>query len=147
MRNLIVFSVLLAVQLAWGCAWADLFVYPAKGQSAEQTEKDKYECYQWAKQNTGVDPMQGATQQQKSDTSGDVAKGVVGGALSGLVIGNIAGGSGSKGAAAGAVFGGIGSASRSHRRQSSQQQASGQSRANYDRAYGACLEGRGYTVK
>ena len=126
-------------------ASAEVFVYPAKGQSAEQTDKDKYECYQWAKNNTGVDPMQAAPPAQ-TDTSGDVAKGVVGGAVSGLVIGNIAGGSGSKGAAAGALFGGIGSAARSSRRQSSQQ-VSAESQASYDRAFAACLEGRGYTVK
>lgn len=38
----------------------DLIIYPAKGQSQEQMEKDKYECYKWAKQQTGVDPMQQA---------------------------------------------------------------------------------------
>ena len=34
------------------------FIYPDKGQSAEQQEKDKYECYAWAKGQTGFDPMQ-----------------------------------------------------------------------------------------
>ncbi|GAB63029.1 MAG: glycine zipper family protein [Candidatus Jettenia sp.] len=34
-----------------------LIIYPAKGQSQEQMEKDKYECYSWAKQQTGFDPM------------------------------------------------------------------------------------------
>jgi hypothetical protein len=28
----------------------ELVIYPAKGQSAEQMDKDKYECYTWAKQ-------------------------------------------------------------------------------------------------
>src|SRR5258708_36969599 len=32
------------------------FVYPANGQSAEQTERDRYECHLWAVQQTGVDP-------------------------------------------------------------------------------------------
>lgn len=36
----------------------DLVVYPAKGQAQEQMQKDKYECYGWAKQQTGFDPMQ-----------------------------------------------------------------------------------------
>ena len=35
----------------------DLIVFPAKGQSQEQTERDKFDCYQWAKQQTGFDPM------------------------------------------------------------------------------------------
>jgi len=36
---------------------ADLFVFPTKGQSEEQTEKDKYSCYQWASKASGYDPM------------------------------------------------------------------------------------------
>src|SRR5271170_8309396 len=33
-----------------------VFVYPANGQSAEQTDRDRYECHVWAVQQTGVDP-------------------------------------------------------------------------------------------
>ena len=36
----------------------ELVIYPAKGQSQEQMDKDKYECYSWAKQQSGFDPMQ-----------------------------------------------------------------------------------------
>ena len=36
----------------------DLIVFPANGQTQEQVEKDKSECYGWAKQETGFDPMQ-----------------------------------------------------------------------------------------
>jgi len=36
----------------------DMIIYPAKGQSQEQLDKDKYECYSWAKKQTGFDPMQ-----------------------------------------------------------------------------------------
>jgi len=36
----------------------DLIVYPAQGQSNDQMEKDKFECYTWAKGQTGFDPMQ-----------------------------------------------------------------------------------------
>ena len=32
-----------------------VFVYPAHGQSPEQTERDRYECHTWAVQQTGVD--------------------------------------------------------------------------------------------
>ena len=38
-------------------AMADLMIFPAQGQSNEQTEKDKFSCYGWAKQQTGFDPM------------------------------------------------------------------------------------------
>src|ERR1700733_4252963 len=33
-----------------------VFVYPAHGQSPDQTERDRYECHTWAVQQTGVDP-------------------------------------------------------------------------------------------
>ena len=33
-----------------------VFVYPANGQSQEQTARDRYECHMWAVQQTGVDP-------------------------------------------------------------------------------------------
>ena len=36
---------------------SDVFIYPNKGQSQKQQDKDKYECYGWAKQQTGFDPM------------------------------------------------------------------------------------------
>ena len=36
----------------------EIIVYPAQGQSNDQMEKDKFECYNWAKGQTGFDPMQ-----------------------------------------------------------------------------------------
>ena len=36
----------------------DLIIYPAKGQSQQQMEKDKFDCFSWAKQRSGFDPMQ-----------------------------------------------------------------------------------------
>jgi hypothetical protein len=35
-----------------------LYIYPKKGQNAEQQETDRYECYRWAVQQTGFDPTQ-----------------------------------------------------------------------------------------
>ena len=32
------------------------FVYPSKGQSEAQQNKDKWECHQWATQQTGIAP-------------------------------------------------------------------------------------------
>ena len=125
----------------------EMYVYPQKGQSAEQQEKDKYECYQWARQNTGVDPVQGTPPPPGSSADGSVARGTLRGAVGGLIVGNVAGGSGSKGAAAGAVIGGTGSAIRKGQQQSAQQYNAAAAQADYNRAYGACLEGRGYSVK
>jgi hypothetical protein len=33
-----------------------LFIYPKNGQSAEQQDKDKYECHRWAVSQSGFDP-------------------------------------------------------------------------------------------
>jgi outer membrane lipoprotein SlyB len=144
----------------------ELIVYPAKGQSNEQMEKDKFECYSWAKGQTGFDPMQMPTASSPPPPKGDksVAGGVVGGGLlggvGGAVIGGIAGGS--KGARKGAAIGGLsggaigGMRSSSQNRQAEQQRKQWeqqqanqymQQRNSYNRANAACLEGKGYTVK
>ena len=61
----------------------------------------------------------------------------------GAAVGAIGGNAG-KGAAAGAVVGGVGGRRRSVAAQQQQQQAT---RSAYDRAFAACMEGRGYTVR
>lgn len=141
-------TLLVALGLGFGATLAaqELYVYPQQDQGAEQQEKDKSECYQWARQNTGFDPAQ-APAPASSSGDGTVARGALKGAVGGLIIGNVAGGSGSKGAAAGALLGGGGSAIQKSREQSAQQQKAAATRADFNRAYGACLEGRGYTVK
>jgi hypothetical protein len=32
-------------------------VYPAKGQTQQQQERDQFECHEWATKDTGVDPV------------------------------------------------------------------------------------------
>jgi len=139
----------------------EVIVYPAKGQSQEQTEKDKFDCYQWAKGQTGFDPMAPPTPstpppQQQAPTSSP-GRSAVGGAALGSLIGGIADGNWGHGAAYGAVAGGLFGAYRKHEQEKTntqqqdqwaQQQAQQyqQQRYNYNRAYAACLEGRGYTV-
>jgi hypothetical protein len=94
----------------------DLMIYPAKGQSQDQMEKDKFECYSWAKGQTGFDPMETPkatapppTKQAKSSTAGGAVKGGVGGGVLGAGVGAIAGGKkgAKKGAAIGAVSGAL----------------------------------------
>ena len=44
--------------LTIGFAYAeDLIIFPNKGQSKEQMERDKFECYSWTKTQSGFDPM------------------------------------------------------------------------------------------
>ena len=161
-RILTLMGLLVIVALVAGSASAqDPIVYPAKGQSQEQTEKDKFECYNWARQQTGFDPMKTPTASSpppsSSGTSAGVGRGAAGGALAGLAIGSLSGNAG-KGAAIGAVGGGLvgGMRRRGHHQQQQQkeqqwanEQASqySQKRSHYNRAYGACLEAKGYSVK
>ena len=41
-----------------------IFVYPTRGQSPEQQNRDRYECHTWAMQQTGFDPMNVQVQRQ-----------------------------------------------------------------------------------
>jgi hypothetical protein len=34
-----------------------LHVYPAKGQSKQQQKEDELECYKWAVEQSGIDPL------------------------------------------------------------------------------------------
>ena len=153
-------AALLVAALLPGVALADPYVYPAKGQSKQQQEKDQYQCYEWAKGQSGFDPMK-----QPKATSppppqqapeGGLLRGGARGAAVGAVGGAIGGNAG-KGAAIGALAGGmIGGMRRRHQAQDEAQQQQQwadnqaanyqQNRGNYDRAYSACLRGRGYTV-
>jgi hypothetical protein len=91
----------------------DLAIYPAQGQSQQQMDQDKFECYGWARDQTGFDPMQApptaAPAPQQQSVAGGVAKGALVGGLAGLAIGAIADDAG-KGTAIGAIGGDIGKA-------------------------------------
>ncbi len=141
---------------------SEFFVYPAKGQNKEQQSKDEYECHTWSVGQTNFDPnkpVQAATQapQQQSAQGGGAVGGAARGAALGAVAGAIAGDAG-KGAAIGAGTGGLGGVMGRRQRQRQQAQAQQdresqqkveleQKRATFNRAYSACLEGCGYTIK
>jgi predicted lipid-binding transport protein (Tim44 family) len=138
-----------------------VFVYPAHGQSAEQTERDRYECHLWAVQQTGVDPSRADASayervivQPANPPGSGTAVGLIGGAILGSIIGgpNNAGAGAIIGGATGAVIGSAADANAQAQAQMTQQQlnqsaAAGRARADsYRRAIGACLQGRGYSV-
>jgi hypothetical protein len=133
-------------------------IYPAKGQSQQQMEKDKGECYSWAKGQTGFDPTQASAGSQAPPPSqpvgGERIKGAARGAAVGAVAGEVANDDAGKGAAAGAAAGAVvgGMKHRQNRReqadaQQQQSAAVAQKQNEYNKAFGACMEGRGYTVK
>jgi hypothetical protein len=144
-----------------------IFVYPNNGQSADQLDRDRYECNSWAVKQTGFDPSQ--PQVPPHERVQVVAMGpppganTVAGAATGAVLGAIvsppraAGGGALIGALAGAIIGASADAANQQRTEAIQQsydqrdlqtQARFEQRSrDYRRAISACLEGRGYTVK
>ena len=144
-----------------GCGTAlaqapELMVYPNEGQDKEQQEQDEFQCYRWAREESSFDPMEVPTvteaPPEQQAPKGGVGKGAARGAAVGLAVGRSSGAK--KGAAAGALVGGM---RRSDQvRQEGQSQAQweqeqaqiyAQARNSYNRAYAACMEGRGYTVR
>lgn len=118
------------------------YVYPARGQSPEQQQKDQGECHGWAMQQAGnpaaVPPPPGPSGQVLRSTGRGAAIGAVGGAI---------GGNAGKGAAIGATTGALVGGFRRVDEQRAYNEAQSNANAAYSRAYGACLEGRGYTVR
>ena len=88
-----------------------LHAFPAKDQTAQQRQADESACYNWARQDTGFDPIAASSNAAASASSNGTPKGLgVGGAAmgagGGAAIGAIAGDAG-KGAAIGAATGGM----------------------------------------
>lgn len=141
---------------SWSCTWLTLiglgaaiagcasgpaaqpgaYVYPQKGQSADVQARDTAACQSWAKQQTGFDPL---TDSAKGAGVGALV-GAVGGAATGAAIGAATGHAGT-GAAIGAAAGGIGGAGVGGTYNYTK------SKEGYDRAFSACMSGRGYTVR
>jgi hypothetical protein len=157
---LVILLFLAALLMGTSSQAQDLYIYPSKGQSQAQQDKDRYECHTWAVQQTGFDPSRppppssnssGSNQYQPSQPH--VLKGAARGAALGAVGGAITGNAG-KGAAAGTAMGGLagGFRRRDERIQQSKSQqadthvAASNQRNSYNRAMAACLQGRGYTV-
>src|SRR5512143_3012056 len=134
---------------------AQQFVYPAKGQSAEQQKKDEAECGKWATGQTGYDPAKPppptAAAKPPTTATGTTPGAGVRGAARGAVVGEMVGGDAGAGAAAGAAAARAQSrkqnAAQAQQQQQSAQQAASSQQAAFAKARAACLEGRGYTVK
>jgi hypothetical protein len=146
----------------------DVYAYPQNNQTPDQQERDRYECNSWAVQQSGFDPS--GPNVPPHDRYRVVAagpapgSGTAVGAITGAILGAIIAGPRDAGAGlvVGAVGGGIvGTAAEQQQRAAAEAQAqeindarSAQQMAvidakasNYRRALGACLEGRGYSVK
>jgi len=133
-----------------------VYVFPNDGQNAETQNRDESDCYKWAMDQTGYDPMNPPTvTANKVDGSpdGSAIVGSAKGAAAGAAIGSI-GGEVGKGAAVGAIVGGIAGRRQKKRADAGQQQAnnaaaaakSAEMEADYKKAFSTCLQAKGYTV-
>lgn len=134
-----------------------LYVYPSKGQSKQQQKGDEFECYKWAMEQSGIDPLnlpKVETAPQKSGPTGGAVVGAAKGAAAGAAIGAITGDAGD-GAAVGAIVGGLSGRRQGKQAQAQQNQQAQASAAaaeqemknNFTKAFTVCIEGKGYTVK
>lgn len=157
-------------------AAGQLYIYPSNGQSEQQLADDRYACHAEAVAHSGFDPTREAlappppledvvVEVPPNEARGATAKGAVAGAVAGGVIGAAADEDAGPAAAAGAVIGAvIGSSIEQKGAQEARDQASREAaaqmqdqknraaehearRQNYLRAFTACMQSRGYTVR
>lgn len=141
-----------------------VFVYPRNAQSQDLQSRDRYECHNWAVQQTGFDPSAPSLPPHLRVVVAEgpsPGAGLATGAAAGAVIGAVlsppwqAGRGALLGAIAGAAFGGIAqSAAEQQAREEAQANAEYARAAEleeqarrYVRALTACLSGRGYEVR
>jgi hypothetical protein len=142
-----------------------LVVYPGQGQDATKQGQDENECYVWAQGQTGIDPTAPPTEAAAPEKQrGGAVKGAARGAARGAAVGAVgdddrvrddgnldAGEGAAAGAAVGAARGRraqkkAGKQAEAQAEQAAQSQDA-QKKDTFKKAWGACLEGRGYTVK
>ena len=128
-----------------------LEVQGQRGQSLEQTRRDRYECHNWAVAQTGDSPPAVPVGAPPADGKAELRRERIGRAIVGATIGGTIGG----------LFGdwhdaeradcsraprlgaGIGAATAGSRRKEAE---APEGPSDYLRALTACLEGRGYSV-
>lgn len=139
-----------------------VYAYPMHGQSAKQLDRDRYECYRWAKQQTGFDPSAPNLPAearvhvvQGPPPGANTAIGAVAGAIIGAAISDPwdRGFGAVTGALVGGAIGSSADAANAERERSQVQYSRAElarvelEASNYRRALKACLRGRGYSVR
>jgi hypothetical protein len=118
-------------QISQSC---NLFVYPSQGQSQQQQKEDEFECYKWAMEQSGVDPL------NLPKVEATLQSGPTGGAVKGAA----------RGAAAGAMRGmKQGKQAQAEQNQQSQANAAAteeEIKNTFIKAFSVCIEGKGYTI-
>ena len=132
-----------------------LFPFPTNDQSQQQQKVDEFECYKWAMEQTGIDPLNlpKVEVEVQSGPTGGAVKGAARGAAAGAAIGAIAGDAG-KGAAIGATAGAMrgrragkqAQAQQNQQAQANADAAEAETKNTFKKAFSACLSGKGYTI-
>ena len=146
-------------------SYAGLYVYPKHGQSADRQSQDAGQCDRSAVEVTGYDPAHPPTATHATNSLGDqgrtMAKGAVVGSATSSAVGAAAGAAmgGAVGAVAGAVAGAAGGAvagllggsmvaRRDQQAKTHQDQVDyAAHHQEYVRAFSACMDARGYSVR
>jgi len=137
-----------------------MYVFPKRNQPPEQQQQDERQCNSSAIEMTGFNPSapQSVPPPSQGAPAGSGARGAVrgaaGGAAMGAAMGAIAGDAGkgaAMGAAGGGMVGGVRGRRQGQQQQAAQQQATQQQQQarlqEYQRAFSACMDARGYSVK
>ena len=163
----VVLVVFLAMVLNAHAAGLETYAFPQKGQTVEQQKQDEGYCTTWAKDQTGLDPafiqykkQEALAEQQTAQEAGQPRRGrnLLRTAATGAALGGI-NNSMDDGAGKGATMGAAVAVSR-NRAQAQEQAAQGavnsanaqaqnveEDSQKYLRAYGACMEGKGYSIR
>jgi len=129
-----------------------LQVTPQRGQSADQARRDRYECHNWAVEQTGESPSANPGPEKSAADAAkraDRVSRIITGAAIGASVAGIFGGGHDygedvlKGAGVGAA---VGAATGAAHQKKQEANAPPEPGTEYLRALTACLEGRGYTV-
>ena len=134
------------------------YIYPMNGQGPDQIERDRYDCYVSAVQQTGFDPSRPGRSYQEVVVAPAPGAGTATGAVGGAILGSLL--AGPRSAGLGFLLGGatgaiVGSAADANAQaQSAQTQALVSERRaaeldrqqQFQRADSACLGARGYSV-
>jgi hypothetical protein len=136
----------------------DIFAYPSEGQSKEQQEQDDYQCFTWARDQTGFDPINARAPDVKEAkqpaADGSRARGALRGATRGAILGEVIDDDAGKGAEIGATIGAMRARREAKESASSKAAAENLSKQdeftalnnNFREAMSLCLEARGYAV-
>ena len=132
--------------------------FPSKNQSQQQQKKDEFDCYKWAMDQTGYDPMNPPKVQAapaETGPTGGAVKGAAKGAAAGVAIGAIAGDAGERcgyrcccrrfGRKKGRANRHRPNKTSRHRLRATKTEQD--LKNDYVKAFSACIEGKGYTIK